>query len=56
MSRIFGGLALGFSVAAGVSYWLSRDEPNEAPVPQALQRWTLVPLEGGAAAAYSGAF
>jgi hypothetical protein len=56
MSRIFGGLAIGFAVAAGVSYWLSRDEPDEAPVPQALQRWTLVPLEGGGAAAYSGAF
>ena len=56
MSRIFGGLAVGFAVAAGVSYWLVRDEPDEALAPQALERWTLFPLEGGAAAAYSGAF
>jgi len=56
MSKIFGGLAVGFAVAAGVSYWLLRDAPEEAPVPQALQRWTVVPLEGGAAAGYSGAF
>jgi hypothetical protein len=56
MSRIFGGLAVGFAVAAGVSYWFLRDGPDEEPVPPALQSWTVVPLKGGAGAAYSGAF
>jgi hypothetical protein len=50
-ARIFGGCAVGFGVAAAVSYWLQRPGASEEPV--ALS-W--VPLEGGGGAVYRSSF
>jgi tetratricopeptide (TPR) repeat protein len=55
-ARVFGGIALGFGLAAGASFWWPRAEPDEAPHAPGLARLSLLPLERGAGAAYGFEF
>jgi hypothetical protein len=55
LSRVFGGFALGFALAAGASYWWLRPERGEAPAANS-SSLTLLPLDGGAGAIYRSAF
>lgn len=52
LARAFGGLAVGFALAAGVSYWWLASDPEAPPVVTALERIAWLPLQGGAGAAY----
>jgi hypothetical protein len=56
LSRIFGGVAVGFALAALGSYWWLEHEKKETPLAAALGRLSLTPLEGGAAAAFHSEF
>jgi hypothetical protein len=56
LSRIFGGVAVGFALAAVGSYWWLEHEKKEAPLAAALGGLSLTPLEGGAAAAFHSEF
>lgn len=51
LARAFGGVALGVAIAAGVSFWWPREQPDDAAA-AALARLAWQPLERGAAAAY----
>jgi tetratricopeptide (TPR) repeat protein len=50
-ARVFGGFALGFAVAAGVSYWWPRSAAGGSPLVGALERLSWLPLDGGSGAA-----
>jgi tetratricopeptide (TPR) repeat protein len=56
LARAFGGLAIGFALATGASYWWLRPERGEAPVAGALEHISWLPLAGGAGAAYHSEF
>jgi hypothetical protein len=57
LAQVFGGVAVGFALAAAGSYWwLERDKKTETPLTGALRRLSVSPLEGGAAAIYHSAF
>jgi hypothetical protein len=56
LSRVFGGIAVGFALAAVGSYWWLQQEEKEAPLATALGRLSVTPLDGGAAAAFYSEF
>lgn len=57
MARLFGGVAIGFSLAAVGSYWwLEHERSRETPLTTALRGLSITPLEGGAAAGYQSEF
>jgi tetratricopeptide (TPR) repeat protein len=57
LARVFGGISVGFALAAAGSYWwLEREKKMETPLEAALRRLSVGPLEGGAAAVYQSEF
>jgi hypothetical protein len=56
LSRVFGGFAVGFALAAGASYLWLRAERQEAPFAATLERISWIPLAGGAGASYRSEF
>jgi hypothetical protein len=55
LSRVFGGFAVGFALAAGASCLWLRPERGEAPAVSS-PTLSVLPLEGGAGAVYRSAF
>jgi hypothetical protein len=56
LARVFGGCAIGFALAAGVSYFWLGSERDETPVATALGGLSWFPLQGGAGAGYRSEF
>jgi hypothetical protein len=56
LARVFGGLSVGFALAAGASYLWLRPEREEAPLAATLERISWIPLVGGAGASYRSEF
>jgi tetratricopeptide (TPR) repeat protein len=56
LARVFGGLAVGFALATGASYWWLRSERGEAPIAGALEHISWLPLASGAGAVYRSEF
>jgi hypothetical protein len=56
LARVFGGLAVGFALATGASYWWLRSEGGEAPIASALEHISWLPLTDGAGATYRSEF
>jgi hypothetical protein len=58
LARVFGGCAIGFTLAAGASYWWLRSSSadSDAAASGVLGGLTWFPLQGGAGATYRSAF
>jgi tetratricopeptide (TPR) repeat protein len=56
LARVFGGVAVGFALATGASYWWVQADAEQAPLVAALERVSWLSLAGGGGAVYRSEF